>query len=123
MRDSRVFVAIWCLSVAATCAAFVTHLAMRGKSVMLAYELGRARSEQSRLRETKRVLEVESSSYKTPERVETVARSLLGMDPPASDRILPLSALSKEAKTEETAPALTTEARAQTPLSGQGVRP
>ncbi len=121
MRDTRVFVAIWCLSVAATCAAFVTHLAMRGKSVMLAYELGRARSEQSRLRETKRVLEVEASSYKTPERVETVARSLLGMDPPSSDRILPLSALSKEAKADEAPPAASTEARAQTPQLG--VRP
>ncbi len=128
MRDSRIFVAIWCLSVAATCAAFVTHLAMRGRSVMYAYELGRARSEQGRLRETKRVLQVESSSYKTPERVETVARTLLGMDAPSSDRILPLTQLPKDQKAEEAAPAASVDGRVvhaegtQSTARGEGQR-
>ena len=56
------------------------HLALRGRTVQLGYELGHARQEQARLREVKRVLEVESASYKTPERVEIVARTLLGME-------------------------------------------
>jgi hypothetical protein len=70
------------------------HLALRGKTVQLGYELGRARQEQSRLREVKRVLEVEAASYKTPERVEIVARTLLGMEQPAPDRIVPMTAPS-----------------------------
>ena len=41
----------------------------------------------------KRVLQVEAASYKTPERVEIVARTLLGMEPPAPDRIIPLAAV------------------------------
>jgi cell division protein FtsL len=61
--------------------------------MQLGYELGRARQEQSRLREVKRVLELESASYKTPQRVEIVARTLLGMEPPSSDRIVPVAAL------------------------------
>ncbi len=85
---SRTFVAIWTLATVATVCAFLVHLALRGKTVALGYELGRARAEQARLREVKRVLEVEAASYKTPERVEIVARTLLGMEPPTPDRII-----------------------------------
>ena len=60
----------------------------------LGYELGRARADQARLREVKRVLEVEAASYKTPERVEIVARTLLGMEAPPPDRIVSLPALA-----------------------------
>jgi cell division protein FtsL len=88
-RDT--FLATWTLAIAATVSAFVVHLALRGKTVQLGYELGRARQEQARLREVRRVLEVEAASYKTPERVEIVARTLLGMEPPAPDRIVPLA--------------------------------
>jgi len=42
------------------------------------------------LREVKRVLQVEAASYKTPERVEIVARTLLSMDPPPPSRIVSL---------------------------------
>ena len=56
--------------------------------MQLGYELGRARQEQARLREVKRVLELEAASYKTPERVEIVARTLLGMEPPPPERIV-----------------------------------
>ena len=62
----------WTLAVLATVCAFVVHLAMRGRTVSLGYELGKARNEQMRLREVKRVLELESASYETPERVEMV---------------------------------------------------
>lgn len=88
---ARIFLLNWTLAVVATVCAFVVHLAMRGRTVSLGYELGKARSEQARLREVKRVLELESASYKTPERVEMVSRSLLGMEPPAPDRIVTVS--------------------------------
>ena len=91
MRRSRSFVALWTLATVATVAAFVVHLALRGKTISLGYELGRERAEQSRLREVKRVLMVESASYKTPERVEIVARTLLGMEPAPPERIVPLT--------------------------------
>jgi cell division protein FtsL len=94
LRGHRVamFVGVWTLAILATVLAFVLHLALRGKTVALGYELGRARAEQARLREVKRVLEVESASYKTPERVEIVARTLLGMEPPPADRMIVLPA-------------------------------
>jgi cell division protein FtsL len=75
--------------------AFLVHLALRGRTVSLGYELGRARAEQARLREVKRVLEVEAASYKTPERVEIVARTLLGMEPPLPERILPVGPIAE----------------------------
>lgn len=87
---SRTFVALWTLATAAATCAFLVHLGLRGKTVSLGYELGRARADQARLREVKRVLEVEAASYKTPERVEVVARTLLGMEPPGADRIVPM---------------------------------
>jgi len=90
IRPRRAFLPIWTLAIAATVSAFVVHLALRGRTVQLGYELGHSRQEQARLREVKRVLEVESASYKTPERVEIIARTLLGMEPPSPDRIVPL---------------------------------
>src|SRR5450631_4238826 len=92
---SRRFVALWTLATIATVCAFLVHLALRGRTVGLGYELGRERAEQARLREVKRVLEVEAASYKTPERVEIVARTLLGMEPPSSDRVVPLPAVQE----------------------------
>jgi cell division protein FtsL len=93
-RMSVSFLPLWTLAVAATVSAFVMHLALRGRTVQLGYELGHARLEQARLREVHRVLELESASYKTPERVEIVARTLLGMEPPPSERIVSLAPLS-----------------------------
>jgi cell division protein FtsL len=91
MSDRRdAFLPLWTLAVAATVSAFVLHLALRGKSMQLGYELGKARQEQSRLREVERVMQLEAASYKTPERVEIVARTLLGMEPPSSERIVSL---------------------------------
>ena len=90
MIRTRPFLVVWTLAIAATVSAFVVHLALRGRTVQLGYELGRARQEQARLREVKRVLEVEAASYKTPERVEIVARTLLGMEPPRPERIVSL---------------------------------
>jgi cell division protein FtsL len=96
MQRSRAFIPLWTLAIVATVTAFVLHLAMRGKTVALGYELGRARAEEARLREVKRVLQVEAASYKTPERVEIVARTLLGMEPPPPERIVPLASVAEK---------------------------
>jgi len=90
---NRHFVLSWTLATIACVCAFVVHLALRGRTLQLGYELGRARSEQAHLREVKRVLEVEKASYETPDRVEIVARTLLGMEPPPAERIITLPAV------------------------------
>ena len=89
---NRHFVLSWTLATIACVCAFVVHLALRGRTLQQGYELGRARSEQAHLREVKRVLEVEKASYETPDRVEIVARTLLGMEPPPAERIITLPA-------------------------------
>jgi cell division protein FtsL len=78
---------LWTLAVVAATAAFTLHLAIRVQAIQLGYELGRAHAHVGRLREVRRVLELESASHKTPERVDFVARTLLGMDEPSEDRI------------------------------------
>jgi cell division protein FtsL len=90
----RPFLALWTLAVLATVAAFVLHLGLRGRTVDLGYKLGRARAEQARLREMKRVLSLEAASYETPQRVEMVARTLLGMNPPPPERVIPLKPIA-----------------------------
>jgi cell division protein FtsL len=96
VRKPRAFVAVWTLAIAAAVCAFTLHLALRGKTLALGYELGRAHAEQARLREVQRVLQVEAASYKTPERVEVVARTLLGMETPGPDRIIALPAVETQ---------------------------
>jgi cell division protein FtsL len=86
----RPFLALWTLAVVATVVAFVLHLGLRGRTVDVGYKLGKERKEQARLREVKRVLSLEAASYRTPERVEMVARSLLGMTPPPPERVIVL---------------------------------
>jgi cell division protein FtsL len=96
LKGEQSFLVLWTLAVAAATAAFVLHLSLRVRSVELGYELGRTHAHIARLREVKRVLELELSSHKTPERVEFVARTLLGMSEPTPDRILPAGALPPE---------------------------
>lgn len=86
----RPFLALWTVAVVATVLAFVLHLGLRGRTVDVGYKLGKARKEQARLREVKRVLSLEAASYRTPDRVEMVARTLLGMTPPPPDRVIVL---------------------------------
>jgi cell division protein FtsL len=97
LKRERTFLVLWTLAVSAATAAFVLHLSLRVRSVELGYELGRTHAHIARLREVKRVLELELSSHKTPERVEFVARTLLGMSEPSADRILSAGALPAEA--------------------------
>lgn len=82
------FLVLWTLAVVAATSAFVVHLVLRVKSMEIGYELGRAHGRVARLREVKRVLELELASYRTPERVDFVARTLFGMQPPDADRLL-----------------------------------
>lgn len=88
MKSERVFLILWTLAVLAATCAFILHLGLRVKSVQLGYELGRSHAKVERLREVKHVLELELASHKTPERVDFVARTLLGMSEPTPDRIL-----------------------------------
>jgi cell division protein FtsL len=97
----RPFIALWTVAVIATVAAFVVHLALRGRTVDLGYKLGRARAEQARLREVKRVLSLEAASYETPQRVEMVARTLLGMTPPPPERVIALRGYAPTAPSDE----------------------
>jgi hypothetical protein len=86
---SRPFLVVWTLAVAAATSAFTVYLALRMRSIELGYDLGRAHAHLGRLREVKRVLELELSSHETPERIDLIARSVLGMAEPSADRILP----------------------------------
>jgi hypothetical protein len=86
----RPFVALWTLAVVATVFAFVLHLGLRGRTVDIGYKLGKERKEQARLREVKRVLSLEAASYRTPQRVEMVARTLFAMTPPPPERVVVL---------------------------------
>jgi cell division protein FtsL len=89
---------LWTLAVAATAAAFVVHLALRGRTVDLGFRLGKTRAEQARLREVKRVLELEAASYQTPRRVEMVARTLLAMTPPPPEKVIPVRVLTPKSE-------------------------
>lgn len=94
--SQRRFLLLWTLAVLATTSAFLVHLAMRGRIVDVGFRLGKARAEQARLREVKRVLELEVASYRTPHRVENVARSLLHMTPPPPERVIPIRLYDKQ---------------------------
>lgn len=108
------FVVCWTLAVAAATAAFCVHLTVRVRAIELGYELGRVHAQLTRLREVKRVLELAVASYETPERVDLVARTLLGMAPPGADRVLHAAALPKVLDAEREAirkkPAATSKA-------------
>ena len=88
MKRARPFIVVWALAVAAATSAFTVFLALRMRSIEIGYELGRAHQHLGRLREVKRVLELELSSHQTPERVDLVARTVLGMSEPTPDRMI-----------------------------------
>lgn len=84
------FLALWSAAVLATAAAFIAHLALRFETVRLGYEVGQARKEQRRLVEQRRLLSIEAATLRQATRIETVARGSLKMEPPDSDRIVPI---------------------------------
>jgi hypothetical protein len=87
VKSAPPFLVLWSAAVVAVTAAFVVHLAIRVEAFDLGYELGRDHAYTERLREVRRVLELEVASHKTPERVDFVARQLLSMSEPSVDRI------------------------------------
>lgn len=101
MTRNRPFLILWSLAIAASVAAFVLHLGLRGRTFQLGYDMGKARNEQARLRETKRVLELEVASFQNPQRVEVIAKSLLGMQPPTPDRIIPMRGIVEAAEPKD----------------------
>ena len=88
MKRPRAFLVLWTLAVAATTSAFTVHLALRNRELEIGYELGRSQARVARLREVKRVLELELASNGTPSRVDLVAQALFKMAPPTPDRII-----------------------------------
>jgi cell division protein FtsL len=112
MRPERVFLTLWVLAVTAATAAFVLYLALRVRAVELGYELGRAHAHLERLREVRHVLEVELGSHKTPERVDFVARTLLGMSEPSPERIRTAGPRPRKSEGAEPGEAPGTEPRA-----------
>ncbi len=87
------FVFVWVLAVVACASALVLYLGFRVRAVELGYELGELHKQSRHLQEMKQVLELEVASYQTPERVEFVGRSLLGLSEPSWDRVIPLGSL------------------------------
>lgn len=112
----RPFLALWTLATLATVMAFIVHLGLRGRTVDLGYKLGRARAEQARLREVKRVLSLEAASFETPQRVEHVAQSLLGMTPPPPERVIALRGYAPTAADEDKGDKDETAAQGQAPV-------
>ncbi|APR99680.1 cell division protein FtsL [Pajaroellobacter abortibovis] len=95
MRTSYSFLFLWTLAVFAAVSAFVFQLSIRSKIISIGYELGRTKAEQEKLKEAKRVLQVETGSYRNPERIDMIARGLLGMESPPPERIIPLAMRGK----------------------------
>lgn len=91
------------MAVVASTAAFCVYLTLRARAMEMGYELGRAHAELGRLREVRRVLELEVASYRSPERVNLVARTLLGMSAPHPSRVLRGPELPRVADAEEQA--------------------
>lgn len=107
------FLLLWSAAVVAATAAFVVHLSIRVEAFQLGYELGRDHAHTERLREVRRVLELEVASHKTPERVDFVARQLFSMSEPSLDRIFSAGDMPtvEQAERAEGAPRAGNEAR------------
>ena len=102
-RPRDPFLVLWTLAVLAATAAFVVHLSTRARTLELGYELGASHSRLGRLREVKRVFELERASQETPERVDLVGRTLFGMSNPEAERLVsggPMPTVAEEVGAE-----------------------
>jgi hypothetical protein len=95
LKRPRMFLTLWTMAVVAATSAFVVHLALRNRELELGYALGRSQGRIARLREVKRVMELELASNGTPARVELVAKALFKMAPPTPDRIISMGPLPR----------------------------
>jgi cell division protein FtsL len=91
-RRDNVFLLLWTLAVLGTATALLLYLGVRVRTIELGYDLGRAQAELSKQREVERVLSLERAALETPERIDLVSRTLLGMDDVTADRIVPAGA-------------------------------
>lgn len=82
------FLALWCAAVIAAAAAFVAHLALRFETVRLGYRVGEARETQRELIDRRRFLALETATLRQAGRIESLARSALGMQVPQAERIV-----------------------------------
>lgn len=87
MKNGRTLV-LWTAAAFATGLAFVVHLKLRFETVQLGFELDKAYREQRQLIESKRLLSLEAASLRQTDRIETVARGILGMDIADKSRIV-----------------------------------
>jgi cell division protein FtsL len=86
-RRDNVFLALWTLAVVASTVSLLFYLGVRVRTVELGYELGAAHADLARRREVERVFLLERSALQTPERVELISRTLLGMREATADRM------------------------------------
>jgi cell division protein FtsL len=93
VKRPRTFLVLWTLAVIGATSAFIVHLALRNRELELGYGLGRSQARVARLREVKRVLELELASNGTPARVDLIAQALFKMSPPTADRIITMGPL------------------------------
>jgi len=93
VKRPRTFLVLWTLAVTGATSAFIVHLALRNRELELGYGLGRSQARVARLREVKRVLELELASNGTPARVDLIAQALFKMAPPTADRIITMGPL------------------------------
>jgi len=114
------FLVLWTMAVLASTAAFCAYLTLRVRAIEMGYELGRVHGQLGRLREVRRVLELEVASYQTPERVDLVARTLLGMKPPGTGRMMQGAALPKVLDAEREA---ARHVRSQAGLDSEDIEP
>lgn len=85
------FLALWCVAVVATAAAFVVHLSIRFETVRLGYQVSEERQRQRDLLQDRRLLSIEAATLRQTGRIETIARGTLGMEVPKPTRIVTMS--------------------------------
>jgi cell division protein FtsL len=76
------------VSVVATTAAFLMHLALCFSTVELGYKVAAARKVERELKDQRTLLQLEAATLRQNDRVETVARATLGMEYPPASRVI-----------------------------------
>jgi len=82
------FLALWTAAVLATAVSFVVHLTLRFETVRLGYQVSEARKIQRELLDSKRLLSLEAATLRQPDRIESIARGVLGMAVPEPSQIV-----------------------------------
>lgn len=85
--DERRGMGVGAVVLAIVTAGALAHVAVRIKSIEVAYALGRERHVATELEEQRRRLQIEIGMLKDPDRVVTIARDKLKMGPPDPDAI------------------------------------